>query len=255
MTFIDRPWYADKDTSPARQSGVAAKLSGETWSAATSVTQGSLSGGTAAEADNGTTVAFRGTVMPYVAGKTEMVQLGASYMNVSSNDNSFGFSNHLTAHEDPLSIKSATISGADYNGSNAFGFDAAAIFGPFHALAEYNGFTADSNSNNDVDVDSYSVEAGYFLTGESMKLKNGLWDGVKPKSPAGAWQVAARFENTDIDDNANNQQADMWTVGLNYYPTANIRLMLDYSAVTSFESAGVSQPEPSAIKFRAAAKW
>lgn len=255
MTFIDRPWYADKITSPARESGVVAKLSGETWSAATSVTQGALSGGTTEEADSGTTVALRGTFMPYVAGKTEMVQLGASYLNVSSNDDSFSFSNHLSAHEDPTSIKTATISGSDYNGSDAFGFDAVGIFGAFHASAEYNAYTADSNSNNDIDVDSYSVEAGYFLTGESMKLKNGLWDGVKPNSSTGAWQVATRFENTNIDDNVKNQEADMWTVGLNYYPTANIRLMLDYSAVTSFESAGVSQPEPSAIKFRAAAKW
>ncbi len=256
MTFIDRPWYADKLTSPARESGVVAKLSGKTWSAATSVTQGSLSGGTADEDTNGTTFALRGTFMPYNAGKDELVQLGASYMNVGSHDSSSQFKNHLTAHEDPFQIKAVSIAAGDFDGSDAFGFDAVGIFGPFHALAEYNGYTAERNStSNDVDIDSYSVEAGYFLTGESMKLKHGLWDGVKPKSSTGAWQVAARFESTEIDDNANNQEADMWTVGLNYYPTPNLRLMLDYSQVTSFESAGVDQAEPSAIKFRASAKW
>lgn len=255
MTFIDRPWYADKLTSPARESGVAAKLSGETWSAATSVTQGSFSGGTATEDDNGTTVAFRGTFVPYAAGKNELVQLGAGYMTTGAHDSKSQFKNHLSAHEDPTSIKAAEIVAGDFDGSDAFGLDAVAIFGSFHALAEYNGYTAERKSSSDIDVDSFSVEAGYFLTGESMKLKNGLWDGVKPKSSMGAWQLATRFENTDIDDGANNQQADMWTVGVNYYANKNIRLMLDYSAVTSFESNGASEPEPSAIKFRAQAKW
>ena len=256
MTFLDRPWFADKDTSPSRRSGVAAKVVGKTWTAATSVTQGKLSGGTAADSDNGTTYALRGTFMPYRASKTQLVQLGGGYMRTSGSDDSFSFSNHLSAHEDPIKIKSATIAGADYDGSDAFGFDAVAIFGSFHAMGEYNGFTANANDGaSDIDVDSFAVETGYFLTGESMKLKKGLWSGVTPKSSAGAWQIATRFETTDIDDNAKNQEADMWTVGVNYYANSNIRFMLDYSTVTSFESAGVEQPEPSAIKFRAQAKW
>ena len=256
MTFLDRPWYADKDTSPARQSGVVANLSGKSWIVATSLTQGSLKAGTTDEHTNGTTFAARGSFIPFQQDKTHLVQLGGGYMTTGGSDNSFSFSNHLTAHEDPISIKSATISGANYDGSDAIGLDAVAILGSFHAMAEYNGFTANGqNTASDIDVDSFSVEAGYFLTGESMKLKNGFWSGVKPKSPSGAWQIATRFETTEIDDNANNQEADMWTVGLNYYPTANTRLMLDYSTVTSFESAGISQNEPSALKFRAQAYW
>jgi phosphate-selective porin OprO/OprP len=257
MTFMDRPLFADKDTSPARQSGVAAQLLGKDWTLATSITQGSLSSGTAEDPDNGTTFAARGTFMPYHAGKTQLVQLGGGYMRTGGSDDSFSFSNHLTAHEDPVSIKSATLSGADYDGSDAFGFDAVAIFGSFHAMGEYNAFTADSKSNNDIDVDSFAVEAGYFLTGESMKLKKGLWSGVTPKSSSGAWQIASRFETTEIDDGLgnNNQEVDMWTIGVNYYANSNVRFMLDYSDVTSFDSAGVSQPEPSAIKFRAQAKW
>ena len=255
MTFMDRPWYADKVSSPSRQSGVAAKLVGKTWTAATSVTQGSFSGGTADEDANGTTFALRGTFMPYKAGKHEMVQVGAGYMNTGSHDSNSQFKNHLSAHEDPVSIKAAAITAGDFNGSDAFGLDAVAIFGSFHALVEYNAYTAERVTSSDIDVDSFSIEAGYFLTGESMKLKKGLWSGITPKSSAGAWQIATRFGTTDIDDNANNQEADMWTVGVNYYANKNIRLMLDYSTVTSFESANMAQAEPSAIKFRAQAKW
>ena len=256
MTFLDRPWYADKDTSPSRQSGVAAQMLGKDWTLATSVTQGSFKDGTTDEHKNGTTIAARGTFMPYNASKTQLVQLGGGYMTTGGSDDKFSFSNGLTANKDPSKIASAEISGADYDGSDAIGLDAVAIFGSFHAMAEYNGFTANGkNTASDIDVDSFSVEAGYFLTGESMKLKNGLWSGVKPKSPSGAWQIATRFETTEIDDNANNQEADMWTVGLNYYPTANTRLMLDYSTVTSNENNGISENEPSALKFRAQAYW
>ncbi len=258
MTFIDRPFYADKITSPARQSGVVGKLSGDIWSFATSVTQGSIGGGEAEESANGTTVAVRGTVLPYMADSAHLVQLGAGYMTTSSNADKFDFNNHLTAHTDPQKIQARTLNASQFDGSNAYGVDAVGIFGSFHVLAEYNGFTADSNDAlGDIDIDSYSVEAGYYLTGESMKMKNGLWDGVSPKNSYGAWQIATRFETTEIDDNAENQQADMWTVGLNYIPVKNIRLMLDYSTVTNFESDNAARDgvEPSAIKFRAQAKW
>jgi len=250
MTFMDRPWYADKATSPARQSGVAAKVSGKAWSAATSVTQGSLKDGTTEENEAGTTFALRGTFMPM-----KSVQVGAGYMSVSSNAEGFKFSNHLTAHEDPLKIGTA-LSSNDYDGSDAFEMDAVGIFGPFHALAEYNAYAANSKGNtDDVDVNSYSVEAGYFLTGESMKLKHGLWGGITPKSSAGAWQLAARYENTAIDGDSIEQEADMATFGVNYYANKNVRFMLDYSQVLSNENNAGDLPEPSAVKFRAQAKW
>jgi phosphate-selective porin OprO/OprP len=261
MTFIDRPWYADKTTSPARQSGLVGKVDGGMWSLATSVTQGSLKEGEAEESSNGTTWAVRGTVLPYMEDSAHLVQLGAGYMNTSSNADKFKFDNHLTAHTDPQKIAARGLGDTgqeEFDGSNAFGLDAVGVFGSFHVLAEYNNFTADSKGPlGDIDIDSYSVEAGYYLTGESMKMKHGLWDGVSPKNSYGAWQIATRFENTDIDDNANDVKADMWTVGLNYIPVKNIRLMLDYSTVTKFESNNAARDgvEPSAIKFRAQAKW
>jgi len=258
MTFLDRPWFADKDTSPSRQSGAVAQLFGKDWTLAASATQGSFKSGTTSEDKNGTTLAARGSFMPYKASETQLVQLGGGYMTTGGSDDKFSFKNGLSANKDPISIQSAEISGSDYDGSDAVGVDAVAIFGPFHAMAEYNAFTANANNGaSDIDVDSFAIEAGYFLTGESMKLKNGLWSGVKPKSKSGAWQIATRFETTEIDDGLgnNNQEAEMWTVGVNYYANKNVRLMLDYSDVTSFDSNGLSQPEPSAIKFRAQAYW
>lgn len=262
MTFMDRPWYADSALSPARESGIAAKLSGESWSLASSLTVGEIASGTTNEDADGTTLALRGTFVPFKQDKTHLIQVGAGYKNVSSAANGFSYSQHLVAHKDLTKIAAgSSISAANFDGSDAFEIDAVGIFGPFHALAEYNNFSANSKlasgAGSDIDFDSYSVEAGYFLTGESMKLKHGFWDGVKPKSSTGAWQIATRFEGMNIDDGVTgDDEAQKWTIGLNYYPTANIRLMLDYDKVTKWDQAGVDlNQEPSAIKFRAQAKW
>ncbi|KKN20304.1 hypothetical protein LCGC14_0936870, partial [marine sediment metagenome] len=116
--------------------------------------------------------------------------------------------------------------------------------------------TAERTAGSDVDITGYAVEAGYFLTGESLKWKKGYTSGISPKSSAGAWQVAARFETLEIDDSANSDEADKWTVGVNYYPTKNTRLMLNYDKVTDLEVDGSSvNYEPSALKFRAQAYW
>ena len=75
----------------------------------------------------------------------------------------------------------------------------------------------------------------------------------------GAWQIVARFENVESEQSnvaANNDEADKFTVGLNYYPTKNTRLMLNYDKVTDLTINDVSRDEePSALKFRAQAYW
>jgi len=259
MTFMDRPWYADSALSPARESGIAAKLSGHFWSLASSVTIGEFESGVTEDDVDGTTYAVRGTFLPFQQDKMHLIQIGAGYRGVTSNKNGFSYSQHLVAHKDDNKIKlSNSIAAADFDGIDNYEVDAVGIYGPFHALAEYNNFSADSNLvNNNVDINSYSIEAGYFLTGESMKLKHGFWDGITPKSRFGAWQVAARYESMNIDDSvAGDDKASKWTIGLNYYPTKNTRLMLNYDNVIDWDQNGLDQnAEPSAIKFRAQAKW
>ncbi len=259
MTFMDRPWFADSALSPARESGIAAKLSGHSWSLASSITIGEFESGITEDDIDGTTYALRGTFLPFQQDKMHLIQIGAGYRRVTSNKNGFSYSQHLVAHKDHNKIKLGnSIAAADFDGIDNYEVDAVGIYGPFHALAEYNKFSADSSlANNDVDIDSYAIEAGYFLTGESMKLKHGFWDGITPKSQLGAWQVAARYESMNIDDSvAGDDKASKWTIGLNYYPTKNTRLMLNYDNVIDWDQNGLDQnAEPSAIKFRAQAKW
>ena len=261
MTFMDRPFFADSNISPARESGAVVSFADKyyRWTASAGVTVGSISGGYTDEDDDGTTFALRGSFVPFMQDKNHLLQIGAGYMNRSDNDGDFNFSQHLVAHKDHTKISSGTIAAGDYDGSDAFTIDALGVFGSFHAMAEYLDYTADSNvAGSDIDIDGYAVEVGCFLTGESLKWKKGYTSGITPKSSAGAWQIAARFESLDIDDGnvAGDDEAKKWTVGLNYYPTQNIRLMVNYDKVVTWDQDGSdTDQEPSAIKFRAQAKW
>jgi phosphate-selective porin OprO/OprP len=254
MTFMDRPWFADSDVSPARESGAVVSLNDKDykWTFAAGLTNGEIDGGETQ--NNGSTFAMRGSFVPYQNG-SDVFQIGAGYLTKGGGDD-FRFRQRLVSHIDgDRPLDTGTI--ADFDGSDAFTVDAMGVFGSFHAMAEYLDYTIERETADDIDVDGYAVEVGYFLTGESLKWKKGYTSGISPKSQYGAWQIAARFESLEIDDDtAGVDEGDKWTVGVNYYPTKNTRLMLNYDKVTDLTVNGVSSDEePSALKFRAQAFW
>jgi len=253
MTFMDRPWFADSSISSARESGAVMFLAAKDyrWTLSTGLTNGSISGG---ETDkNGSTFAVRGSFVPFMADKNHLLQIGAGYLTRGGGD-TFKFEQRLVSHKD--ATKWLSTKPTENDGANAFTIDAMGVYGAFHAMAEYNSYTLKQDTVSDIDIDAYAVEVGYFLTGESLKWKKGYTSGIAPNSSAGAWQIAARFESLEIDESASQDEADKWTIGLNYYPTQNIRLMLNYDKVTDLEIDGSSVSfEPSALKFRAQAYW
>jgi len=259
MSFMDRPLFADTNISPARQSGAMARLTADDykWSINAGYTIGSIKDGSSDKDDTGDTFSLRGSFVPYMADKNHLIQIGAGYMNVSDDSDDFRFRQRLVSHEDRTRhINTDTISG--YDGSDAFTVDAMGVYGSFHAMAEYLNYTADFDTASDLDITAYAVEAGYFLTGESLKWKKGYTSGIKPKSKYGAWQIAARFENLEIDGNTTDttDEVDKFSVGVNYYPTQNTRLMLNYDHVTDLTKNDASADfDPSSLKFRAQAYW
>jgi len=255
MTFMDRPMFADSTVSPARESGVVAAINDNdyNWLLSAGLTNGPLDDDGQTWDNNGSTFAVRGSFLPYKEGKN-LVQLGAGYLRQGGGDN-FKFQPDLVSHDDsfkPVSTGTIALDQAD-----AFTVDAMAIFGSFHAMAEYLDHTAEPETGSDIDTAGYAVEAGYFLTGEQLKWKKGYTSGISPKSGWGAWQVAARFESVEIDPGSSlEDEYDQFTVGVNYYPTKNTRLMLNYSKVTDLTVDGSgADEEPSALKFRAQAYW
>lgn len=255
MTFMDRPMFADNSVSPARASGAVVSINDKdyTWALSAGLQNGEFDGDNDTYEINGSTFAVRGSFLPYKEGKN-LVQLGAAYLTQGGGDE-FKFQPDLVSHDDIYKpVSTGTI---DLDGADAFTVDAMAVFGSFHAMAEYLDHTAEPETGSDIDTTGYAVEAGYFLTGESLKWKKGYTSGISPNSKYGAWQVAARFESVEVDPGSSMEdEYDQFTLGVNYYPTKNTRLMVNYSKVTDLTVNGLgADEEPSALKFRAQAYW
>jgi phosphate-selective porin OprO/OprP len=263
MSFIDRPMYSDSSISNSRESGIAAQINDKDfkWLVAASATRGAISSGET-DRNDADTFAVRGSFVPFMQDEKHMIQLGAAYLTQGNGNDEFEYEQRLVSHIPSVTETSGLSTLVeDYDGSDAFTVDALGIYGPFHMLAEYVDWTAKSNSNADQDFKGYSVEAGYFLTGESFKWSKGYTSGVSPKSAYGAWQLVARFENMETEEFRGGSvqtgdEVEKFTFGVNYIPRKNIRLMLNYDQVTDLTLNGQDvDADPSAVKFRAQAFW
>ena len=89
------------------------------------------------------------------------------------------------------------------------------------------------------------MAASYVLTGEENS-----WRGITPKRPFnlsgggwGAWEIAARYSELDIDDDTfpifanpdtSATKARSWTIGVNWHLNRNVKFNLNYEE-TDFE--------------------
>ena len=108
-----------------------------------------------------------------------------------------------------------------------------------------------------------------------MKYKAGVFSGISPKNALGkggwgAWQIAARIENMDFNDDAAipGGDANVFTAGLNWYPVSNVRFMANWATVLDFEctvtgastltdtcETGADGREPNAFSMRGQVYW
>lgn len=108
--------------------------------------------------------------------------------------------------------------------------------GPMVFQSEYMTVSALGNDGApDYDFDGFYAQ-GTWVFGGSKRYSNGAF-----KSPGtGAWELALRYSNINLNDGAiQGGEEDNITLGLNYYPADNVRLMANYVSVDS-ERAGVS---------------
>ncbi len=158
-----------------------------------------------------------------------------------------------------------------------YGLEAAGVFGPFSLQGEYrtaefdegdesapgSGVNNNGRTVTDVDLDSYYIQASYFLTGESRgyKGKDGKFDKVKPKGPRGAWELVAKYEDgeVDADVNADESEYELLTLGVNWYANNNLKFMLNYldadtdnfTSINGDSLDAVGEEDGSAVSLRA----
>lgn len=97
------------------------------------------------------------------------------------------------------------------------------------------------------DKESISYGGGYafasfFLTDDmhAYDHKDAEFARVVPRSEKGAWEVALRFSTIDLNDTDAGQEhgaSTSYTLGVNYYPNPNVKMMLNYGIVDNDEFA------------------
>ena len=115
------------------------------------------------------------------------------------------------------------------------GVEAAGVMGPFSLQAEYATADADDASEEGT-VSSYYLAGSFVITGErrSYKGKNGVFGGVKPNGQHGAWELVARMDFAEGDQNplggatSADVEVDSMTLGVTWYANPNTRVMLSY---------------------------
>lgn len=128
-------------------------------------------------------------------------------------------------------------------GGHVFGPELAGSIGPLYAQAEYFHYTVARQGLTDLNFNGGYVEASYTLTGEHRNYKPsaGAYSGITPAHSFapnsgywGAWELAARYSVIDLNDMLGSStgvaggKQQTYAVGLNWYPSTNLRFMLDY---------------------------
>jgi phosphate-selective porin OprO/OprP len=150
-----------------------------------------------------------------------------------------------------------------------FGFESAATYAGLYAQGGWFRFdverrTAVPNPN----FDGWYAALTYSLTGEEHVYDptTASFRGLKPANPLGsqggwgAWEVKARYSDINLDylplvaaasGGIAGGKQDVWTVGLNWYPTAGVRFALDYDNISvSHINAPATDISASAIALR-----
>ena len=126
-----------------------------------------------------------------------------------------------------------------------YGLEAAGVLGRLSVQAEYLGATVSRDGYDDDQHHGFYLYGSWFLTGESRPydIEYGVFGRAQPEQPAGegglgAWELAARFSNLDLNGDVYSGESDNITVGLNWYATAYIRFMLNYGNVSVSRADG-----------------
>ncbi len=116
------------------------------------------------------------------------------------------------------------------------GVELAYIDGPLSFEAEY--LNADFSTDNDTEptFNGYHLQASYVFGGRRA-YSGGVIGGVE-RQEAAAWELAARYSSLDlVDEGLEGGEMNNVTLGVNYYPSDNVRFMTNLVFV-DVEDAG-----------------
>ena len=268
-TFMERAAFTDA-FGYKRAVGLSINPNGDNWSVKAGVFGENL---TEEETNEGYTLAARGTFAP-INEDDRVIHLGASvaHHDIEESSGEFRARQRPQVHQETRYINTWDIAADSVLN---YGVEAAAVFGPFSAQAEYARVELDTPAGTDPEFDGYYVDLSWFLTGESRQYKGskGAFDRVTPNAMVGdggwgAWQVALRYDVVDLSDVDPNGilpgqggEQESIIAGVNWHLNKYVKLMANYAHTEiedsgeNFDLTGLVDNEIDSFQLRAQVDW
>lgn len=288
IDFQERSFVNNTSLVPGKERGFmvhGTPFTGVNYALAFSNGQGKNINETDIREDGKDVIAHVDTNIAEIMGNKEMViHLGASYANGDLPAAALG--DQRTEGRGNTFFRTTPFNGGAGGATNntmertRTGLEGAFAYGPFKVQTEYAKASFDGETNTNVsydrDIKAYYAEALWLITGENYadSYKGGKFDRIRPKNDFnpkgagfGAWEAGVRFSKFDASDfkttntagtgvltTAFTNEADAWTLGLKWLPTANSRFLLNY-VDTDFDTPvtvnGVTEDGEKAVTLRA----
>jgi len=157
---------------------------------------------------------------------------------------------------------------ADAESATLFGPEFAASFGPLYLFAEHTTAQISRATGSTLDFSGWHAAASWSITGETRasayRMNAGEFKGIRPKSEFdlrggtwGAWEISARYAEIDLNDgDIVGGEEDALSIGLNWYPNRNLRIMADWTRILDTdESNTVRMFAPDMNVFTLRTQW
>ena len=227
ITFIERATNSNM-IADSRRMGIAYEYFGSQGGFKTMMFGRALGQRGAIEGDMPLGVALRGVFAPNVAGGT--LHLAGSVVYEDKKENrSIGFSDRPEARDSKggRALIGLNITDPNLNSTFKTGLEVAYLNGPFSVEAEYLHVNVDMEVGESPSFGGWHVQSSYVFGG-ARSYSGGIFGGVRPEGEAGAWEIAARFSNMDLNDSGyHGGEQSNFTVALNRYVTSNLRFMFN----------------------------
>ena len=185
-------------------------------------------------------------------GEGQMLHLGLAVAREEDDDDNVRLRARPDSHQDSHRIID-THSIAGVTSFNKIGLEGAYVNGRFSAQTEFIRQNLQRNIGSDLSFDGYYAYASYFLSNDkrSYSTSDASFGTVTPSSDKGAWEIAARISNLNLNDkDIAGGEADIITLGVNYYMTRDLRFTANYIMADSDKVAGNDDPNALLLRIR-----
>lgn len=235
VTLIERS-LPTTTFAQSRRLGVSYNTSGENWTfGLMGFGQGQGSGVRGSKADEGLGVGGRLTFTP-IKNDENLFHLGLAATTESPADKNAKVVRFRTRPESRPTNERLIDTGniGDVSSINQVGLEAAWKSGPFSVQSEWMRSSLSRSVQTDVDLDGWYISGSWVLTGESRGYRGGVFRGVSPSGPGGAWELTARYSSVNLNDGpVLGGDEQNWTLGANWYANSRVRFMFNYIDVSS----------------------